>query len=84
VRPFNKFLRWELERFPLGSLMWSAEALLPRLEQVLDGNLGEQQRLFRDVEALAGARGHGDVIESWQPDVGSLRGEPSREDVSGL
>jgi hypothetical protein len=31
--------------------------------------------LFADVEQLARAHGHGDVIDGWEPDVAWLRGE---------
>jgi hypothetical protein len=76
VRPFNKLLRWELEREPLEGEPWGAEALLPRLETILAaGNLAEQQRLFRDVETLARRHGLGAVIDGWEPDVAWLRGE---------
>jgi hypothetical protein len=76
VRPFNKHLRWELEREPLGREPWTADALLPRLEAVLaTGDLQEQQRLFREVEQLARAHGHGEVIDGWEPDVAFLRGD---------
>jgi hypothetical protein len=75
VRPFNKYLRWELEAFPLGDEAWSADALLPRLEAIVStGALGKQQSLFRDVEALAREHGLGGVVDSWEPDVARLRG----------
>jgi hypothetical protein len=76
VRPFNKHLRRELEAEPLPGERWTADVLLPRLEAILaTGDLEDQQRLFRDVEELARARGLGDVIDGWEPDVASLRGE---------
>jgi predicted nucleotidyltransferase len=76
VRPFNKFLRWELEQHPLGDPRWTAAALLPRLEAIIgSGELAEQQALFRDLEQLARARGHGDVVDGWQPHVPWLRGD---------
>jgi predicted nucleotidyltransferase len=75
VRPFNKHLRAELERRPLGGETWTAEALLPRLERIVaTGDLVEQQGLFRDVEELARARRFGEVIDGWEPDVSWLRG----------
>jgi hypothetical protein len=75
VRPFNKYLRWELETYPLGDALWNADALLPRLVAIVStGALGEQQRLFRDVEVLAREHGLGDVVDSWEPDVAGLRG----------
>jgi predicted nucleotidyltransferase len=75
VRPFNKHLRAELERRPLGGETWAAESLLQRLETIVaTGALEEQQRLFRDVEALARAHDLSDVIDGWEPDVAWLRG----------
>ena len=75
VRPFNRFLRWELETFPLDGDHWAAHALLPRLERIAArGAIGEQQRLFRDVEAVARERSLGHVVDGWEPDVGFLRG----------
>lgn len=75
VRPFNRYLRWELETFPLDGDLWAADAVLPRLERIAaSGAIGEQQRLFRDVEAFARERGLGPVVDGWEPDVGFLRG----------
>jgi predicted nucleotidyltransferase len=75
VRPFNKLLRYELDRQPFDGEAWAADALLPRLRRILaTGDLAEQQRLFRDVEALGRAHGLGDVIDGWEPDVERLRG----------
>jgi hypothetical protein len=76
VRPYNKWLRWELEEHPLEP-PWTADELLPRLERVLVGE--GQQALFRDAERLARERGHGEVIDGWEPDVPWLRGDPSTE-----
>ncbi|MEX1357713.1 MAG: hypothetical protein WD981_03725 [Gaiellaceae bacterium] len=78
VRPYNKWLRWELENHSLES-PWRADELLPRLERILAGDEAEQQALFRDVERLARSRGLGEVIDGWEPDVPFLRGDPSIE-----
>jgi predicted nucleotidyltransferase len=76
VRPYNKFLRWELEEHPLGDPVWNAAALLPRLETVTSsGDLGTQQGLFRDMERVARARGHDEIVDGWEPHVSWLRGE---------
>ena len=75
VRPFNKFLGWELQLEPLGGETWSWEALLPRLQRIVgSGDLPEQQAVFRDVELLARAAGHGGVIDGWEPHLAWLRG----------
>jgi hypothetical protein len=75
VRPFNKWLRWELERHPLEP-PWTADELLPRLERIVaTGSIAHQQALFRDAERLARSRGLGAVVDGWEPDVAWLRGE---------
>jgi hypothetical protein len=74
VRPFNRFLRWELERSPLPGDAWAIPVLLNRLEAVLStGATDAQAALFRDVEVLARSHGHGDVVDAWEPDVDWLR-----------
>jgi hypothetical protein len=76
VRPFNKFLGWELRREPLGDKTWSVEVLFQRLQRIVGpGDPDEQHALFRDVEVLARAEGHGGVIDGWEPDVAWLRGD---------
>ncbi|HEX7950405.1 MAG TPA: hypothetical protein VF494_08650 [Candidatus Limnocylindrales bacterium] len=75
VRPFNRHLGFDLRTEPLGDGWLAADALLPRLDElVASGSPASQAALFCDVEALARAHGHGHVIDSWEPDVPSLRG----------
>jgi hypothetical protein len=70
VRPFNKWLAWELENHPLP---WND---LPRLQRIAGtGDLAEQRRLFRDAEALSREHDLDSVIDSWEPDVAWLRGD---------
>jgi Nucleotidyltransferase domain len=70
VRPYNKWLEWELGEHPL-----PVEIDLARLERIArTGDLGEQQALFRETETLARSLGHGATIDGWEPDVEFLRG----------
>jgi hypothetical protein len=70
VRPYNKWLEWELRKHPL-----PLEIDLERLERIArTGALEDQQTLFRETEALARAHGHGARIDGWEPDVLWLRG----------
>jgi len=75
VRPFNKFLRYELERRPLEDPAFTVDALLGGVAAIRAGDPDEQRRMFRDVERLARRHGLGDVIDGWEPDVAWLRGE---------
>ncbi|MEU8079597.1 nucleotidyltransferase domain-containing protein [Catellatospora citrea] len=65
VRPYNKYLRWELETYPLGE-PWDAATLPLR---VADDPAG----LFPDLEKLARERGHGDVLDAWGGELDLLR-----------
>lgn len=70
VRPYNKWLEWELREHPL-----PVDVDLARLEQIArGGNLADQQALFGHTEALARQHGHAETIDGWEPDVAWLRG----------
>jgi hypothetical protein len=73
VRPYNKYLEWELRHHPLES--WTADELLPLLDRVLTGEPEAQRELFNRIEPLARGEGFGDVLDGWEPDVDWLRGE---------
>lgn len=72
VRPYNKYLPWELREHPLAVPEWSAEAFLPELERLLVGHPAALRRTFavvdREVRAWDEAHGTtvcGDTIDSW-------------------
>jgi Nucleotidyltransferase domain len=70
VRPYNKWLEWELREHPL-----PVAVDLGRLERIArTGDLVDQQALFRETERLARELGHGATIDGWEPDVAWLRG----------
>jgi hypothetical protein len=71
VRPYNKWLEWELDEHPL-----PVAVDLARLERIArTGALADQQALFRETELLAREHGHGATIDGWEPDVAWLRGD---------
>jgi predicted nucleotidyltransferase len=57
VRPYNKYLRWELETLPLPA-PWTAGYLIPAL-------LDRPAALFPELEEVARAKGFGDVVDGW-------------------
>ena len=73
VRPYNKYLEWELRHHPLEG--WTADGLLPLLDRVLTGEPEAQHELFDRIEGPARDAGFGDVVDAWEPDVAWLRGE---------
>ena len=71
VRPYNKWLEWELREHPL-----PVNVDLVRLQRIgTTGDIGEQQALFREAERIARDAGLGAVVDSWEPDVAWLRGD---------
>jgi predicted nucleotidyltransferase len=70
VRPFNKWLEWELQRHPLPVDV--DLALLRRIATT--GELAAQQTLFRWTETLAREAGLDAVVDGWKPDLAWLRG----------
>lgn len=57
VRPYNKYLRWELDTYPLPA-PWTADYLIPALTE-------RPSMLFPDLEIVARANGFGDVLDAW-------------------
>ncbi|OKI88060.1 hypothetical protein AMK11_07680 [Streptomyces sp. CB02414] len=74
-RPYNKYLTWELERFPLPR--WDASELLATIGRIAaHGDAGLQRQLFGQVEAVAREAGHGPVLDDWGEDLDLMRPRP--------
>jgi hypothetical protein len=65
LRPYNKYLQWELEHFPLPG-DWNAALMPTRVFAQASG-------LFPAVEALARHHGHTDVLDAWGSDFELIR-----------
>ncbi len=74
VRPYNKYLAWELREHPLGAPEWSAETFPALLERMLDGDPDAVREGFvvveRECRAWDVGRGEvlGDTIDGWGED----------------
>jgi hypothetical protein len=76
IRPFNKYLAWELRNHPLSQSEWSAEHLLPLLAEVVSENgLKAARQLLNELEPHARAAGHSSVFDAWGEDLVLMRGE---------
>lgn len=73
VRPYNKYLEWELRHHPVEG--WTADELLPLLDRVLVADPEALHELFRQIEGPARRAAFGDVVDGWEPDVAWLRGQ---------
>jgi hypothetical protein len=81
VRPYNKYLPWELREHPLSVPEWSADRLLPQVEAVLDGDADAVRAAYAVIEreCLAWDQRHGghdlhELIEGWGDELPVLRG----------
>lgn len=71
-RPYNKYLEWELARYPLPG--WDTDALLHAVDRIsATGDVSLQRHLFTLVEEAARAAGHGDVLDAWGDDLTVMR-----------
>ncbi|MEU1595879.1 hypothetical protein ABZ468_24205 [Streptomyces sp. NPDC005708] len=71
-RPYNKYLEWELARYPLPG--WDTDMLLRAADRIpATGDVSLQRRLFTLVETAARQAGHGDVLDAWGEDLDLMR-----------
>ncbi|WP_327713270.1 hypothetical protein OG912_38810 (plasmid) [Streptomyces sp. NBC_00464] len=71
-RPYNKYLEWELARFPLPG--WDTGTLLDAADRIAGtGDVSAQRRLFAQAEVVARQAGHGAVLDAWGEDLHLMR-----------
>ena len=71
-RPYNKYLEWELTRYPLPG--WDTDSLLDALARIsATGEVPLQQSLFARVETAARRAGHSAVLDAWGEDLDLIR-----------
>ena len=66
VRPYNKYLRWELETYPLPA-PWSADYVIRAVSD-------RPSALFAELEVVVRGAGFGDVLDSWGDELNLIRG----------
>ncbi len=76
VRPYNKYLRYELERRPLDMPGWAQLDLIDSLNRMMDtGEVTAQRQIYHLIESAARELGHGGTIESWGDELALIRGD---------
>ena len=69
LRPYYKYLRWELENFPLTKLPINTEELIDILMKILDDvDYKSQQKLLNIIEFILRREGYGHIFDSWGAD----------------
>ncbi|MFF7054773.1 hypothetical protein ACFY94_41130 [Streptomyces griseorubiginosus] len=73
-RPYNKYLEWELTRYPLPG--WHTGTLLEAVGRISStGDAAVQRSVFARVEADARRAGLGEVLDAWGENLRLMRGE---------
>lgn len=66
LRPYNKYLRWELARRPLADGWIDGATLLDLVGRITDdGDATAQRELFERIEPAARGAGFGPTIDAW-------------------
>jgi predicted nucleotidyltransferase len=74
IRPYNKYLAWELTHYPLSESVWAANHVLPLLTQALSPEpVAALRQLMTELEPLARSAGHGPVLDGWGEDLDLMR-----------
>ncbi|KKM89840.1 hypothetical protein LCGC14_1244630 [marine sediment metagenome] len=69
LRPYYKYLKWELETFPLTKIPLDTGEIISMLMIILDSaDLKTQQQLLRIIEEILRNEGFGKLFESWGSD----------------
>lgn len=67
VRPFNKFLLWELEKYPLEKLPLSSSDFIAKIEAIAKtADFATQKEFLEIIRTLAIENGHADEIADWE------------------
>ncbi|MER6677633.1 hypothetical protein [Streptomyces sp. NPDC000983] len=79
-RPYNKYLTWELTRYPLPG--WDTDVLLRAVDRIsAAGDVSLQRQLFALVENAARDAGHGEVLDAWGNDLDLIRPQEAGDAV---
>lgn len=69
IKPYYKYLEFELEKYPLEKFPWSSKELIEMLLKILEtGDYKIQQSLLKEMEKLARIEGFGHSFDGWEGD----------------
>ena len=74
LRPYNKYLEWELTHWPLEELAWPTKELLSLVSAIAQGDFEAQRTGFAGLYPLAIRRGLAELYASWDPAALALCG----------
>lgn len=66
LRPYNKFLEWELKTRPLKLLPWNGDEFLEKITKIIQtGDVATQKEILNKIFELFRQHGYGAVIDGW-------------------
>ena len=65
MRPYNKYLEWELGKYPLAKLSWDGKTFFGMIKEILGGNIETQKEIFNKVKQLFYENGFKAEIDDW-------------------
>ncbi|MFW9821868.1 MAG: nucleotidyltransferase domain-containing protein [Candidatus Thorarchaeota archaeon] len=66
LRPYYKYLKWELNSFPLKKISISSKEIIENLMRILDtADYKAQQYFLKNTESTLRKEGFGEVFDSW-------------------
>lgn len=67
LRPYNKFLEWDIKEHPLKLLPWQADDFIEKVKKIMTtGDIEFQKEIFRKICELFKKEGYGEVIDGWK------------------
>ncbi len=65
--PYYKYLKWELDKYPLKMIPWNGKELMERISLILNkGDIIAQQEVLKMSERLFRKKGYNKVFDSWE------------------
>ncbi len=69
IKPYYKYLEFEMEKYPLKKFPWSSKELIEMLFKILElGDYKIQQIILKEMEKLAREEGFGHSFDNWEGD----------------
>lgn len=69
LRPYNKYLEWELTHWPLDDLPWTSAVFLALVKSITHEDLQAQRTVFAGIQPRASRRGLASIYSNWDADA---------------
>ena len=67
MKPYYKYLIWELKNYPLTALPWTADDFLKKVLHILaTADRTTQQEILNGIEPIFRSAGYGEVFDAWK------------------